>query len=145
MEIEKIENYKSLIKECYRQDPQLVTCWHTVAGQGLDACVDKEFSDLQSLNVEFFTVRDRNELVGYFCKEKMEGAEALTGFFLVPPRTKAKRSDFWNAIRTHFKSPFYCGLYDKNAPAKRFIESRGGIAVRNTNLPDGPAVLYRVN
>lgn len=145
MKAEKIEDYKSILAECYRQDPALITLWHTVAGQGLEACVEKEFSDLKALKAKFFIVREAGELVGYFCKERLQNGEALTGFFLVPAlRTKAKRAQFWNVIRSHFKNQFFCGLYDKNAPARRFIESKGGVAVRKSNLPDGPAVLYRV-
>lgn len=145
MKITKVEDYKPILIECYASDPELTSKWHQVAGSGVSACIEKEYHDLRAANVSFFVVTE-GALIGYFCKEVFQGQESLTGFFLMPKvRTKEIRAQFWELIRANFRKPFFCGLYERNVPAKRYIESKGGTPIKKSTLPDGPAVLYKVN
>ena len=146
MKIEVIEDYKPIIAECYAGDEALINKWHQVAGSGLQSCVDKEFSDLRSVNVEFYRVTEGETLIGYFCKEEIQGFDALTGFFLMPSfRTNEMKLQFWQLVESNFNRPFFVGLYEKNLPAKKYIESKGGTPFKRSTLPDGDAVLYKVN
>jgi hypothetical protein len=140
-----VEEYKPILVECFCRDEQLLSKWHIFAGRGLDACVDKTFKDLKEAKVTFFGLIDGKNLAGYFCREAYGDQEFLTGFFLMPLfRTEKGREEFWSAVQLRFNSHFFCGVYAKNSPAIKFIESRGGRFVRKVPLTDGDAVLYEL-
>lgn len=145
MESSLLEEFKPVLIECFREDEALLSNWHIFAGRGLDACVDKTFKDLTDSKVTFFELADRGKLAGYFCREAYGNQEFLTGFFLMPAlRADKGREDFWTAVKLRFNSQFFCGVYAKNIPANKFIESRGGRFVRKVPLTDGDAVLYKL-
>lgn len=143
MKTEHVENYKPILAECYAADPELVSRWHTVAGQGLEACIEREFSDLKEANVRLFKVTQGEQLVGYFGKELFDGLEFLTGFFLMPS-FRPQKLEFWNLIRSEFKDNFFCGIYEKNLPAMRFIKTRGATLYKRATLSGGSAILFQV-
>lgn len=145
MKIEQVSDYKDLIAKCYAMDQALINRWHTIAGAGLKACVDREIADLEEVSAKIYKVTENQELVGYFGKEMLLDNEVLTGFFLVPVyRNGEGRAIFWTQIEKVFKKSFFCGLYVKNIPATRFILARGGAVVRRVILRDGIATLYRI-
>lgn len=140
-----MEDYKKILAECFAADNALLTKWHVVSGMGLESCVEKTFADLQDAGVIFFKILDGDKLVGYFGKEVYGEKQYLTGFFLMPQfRNEGSRGNFWNLIESHFNIPFFCGLYEKNIPANKFIQSQGGRPVRRVALSDGEAVLYKI-
>ncbi len=138
-----IKNYKHLLKECFASDPILLEKFHIYAGQGLDACVDKTYNDLQFCNTIVFEIRKDNQLVGYFGKENFDNKEYLTGFFIVP-NFRDQKSKVWDLISIEFNCPFYCGLYEKNQPANKFIQSRGGQIVKQLIIDDNSVIMYQV-
>jgi hypothetical protein len=145
MKIIEVLNYKPLLKECFESDPILLEKFHIYAGQGLDACVNKTYQDLQEMNVTLFKIEKNSELVGYFAKELFDSKEYLTGFFIVPKfRTKEFKNEFWNLIKKEFKPSFFCGLFEKNIPANKFIKSNGGKIVKQCMISDGSAILYEI-
>ena len=145
MRIEKTQNYRPVLHECFKSDEELLKQWHIFAGKGLSACVERTFRDLQIASVQFFKVVVADELVGYFAKEACGDKEYLSGFFLMPDmRTDEVKKTFWNLVRSQFDQPFFCGLWEKNIPACKFIESRGGRNVQRIRLADGEAVLYKI-
>lgn len=145
MKFEEVRNYKPILSHCYAADRELVEKWHQIAGSGLNACIDREFADLKAANINFFKVSDEKKFVGYFGKEVFAGKEFLTGFFIMPElRTERIKDNFWRLAKSNFKSPFLCGLFEKNIPANRFVSARGGIPILKSILTDGTAVLYKV-
>lgn len=146
MTVEIITDYKSILAECFASDQALLDQWHIVAGQGLDACVEKTFYDLQFCKVTVFKVTDKENLVGYFGQEKFEGLDCLTGFFLKPEyRSQWSRSQFWKLIKKQFNDkPFYCGLYSKNTPAIKFLESHQGALIAEGLTNEGHVSLFKV-
>lgn len=143
MTIEQIENYKPLLAECYAADLDLINKWHTT--KGLEECVEKEFADLQHAKVTMFKVVKNDMLAGYFCKELFSGRDFLTGFFLMPKfRTKYFKKKYWALICGEFRKPFFCGLYENNIPANKFIVNRGGSLIVQANLPDGLANYFKI-
>lgn len=145
MEIRLELSFKEILTDCFQADCDLLKRWHIFSGRGLKACVDKTFKDLKTARVMMFSLRKSGRLCGYFCRENCDGHQFLTGFFLKPEyRTPEGRAEFWNVIQQEFRKPFYCGLYDKNQPAKRFIESRGAMLVKKVEVQDGLAALYKI-
>jgi hypothetical protein len=145
MRAEVVKDYKPILSQCFSTDDDLLNKWHIVAGKGQAACVEKTFLDLQDAKVKFFKILHDESLAGYFCKEIFGDKQYLTGFFLMPEfRNEAMRLRFWAIIEMNFKLPFYCGLYEKNVPANKFIQSQGGKLIKRVAIPDGKAVLYKV-
>jgi hypothetical protein len=145
MNYQKVKEYKSLLRECFETDIVLLEKFHIYAGQGIETCVNKTFKDLQEANVQIFKIEQDHELVGYFGKEDLDEIKFLTGFFIVPKfRSTQDRKEVWNLIQNEIKQPFYCGLFEKNIPANRFIKSNGGQIVKQDKLDDIPFVVYKV-
>jgi hypothetical protein len=145
MRAEQTNNIRPVLLECFGSDRELLNRWHIVAGSGAEACADKTLSDLRESSVLFFRLTQESNLAGYFGKEVHHEKEYLTGFFLMPIyRTDEGRKDFWKVIEMNFKSPFYCGLYEKNIPANKFIQRHGGKPIKRTGIKDGVAVLYKI-
>lgn len=141
----QVLDYKPILNQCFDKDSNLVSQWHIEAGNGLENCVNRTYNDLQNLKVEFFKIEQDDRLVGYFAKEKYQNLNCLTGFFLMPEfRTEDGRKEFWQIIQQEFNGPFLCGLYDKNEPAKKFVESQGATFVEKFSIVDGVAVFYKV-
>lgn len=132
MKAEKITNYKSVIKECFSTDADLISHFHISAGEGLNNCVERTYSDLRDANVSFYRVSSGGELVGFFGIEPVQGHHALTGFF-IKPEMRTKKSEFWSLIKDATESkPFLCGVYSKNTRAVKFLKSMGGVPVHST-------------
>jgi hypothetical protein len=144
---QRVENYKQIIHECFLQDQALLDKWHIEAGNGLEKCVERTFKDMSDAKVEFYAVTDRNfDLVGYFGKELTHGTEFLTGFFVCPKyRNQKDLSQFWSLVKSNFKKPFYCGLYDKNKPAINFITKNNGKPfLAAVNAKGEPASFFQI-
>ncbi len=143
--LELVENYKDLLKECFSTDKNLIEKWHIDSGKDIDACVEKTFNDLQDCKVNVYQITNDDELVGYFGKEDCEHGIFLTGFFLLPKfRTEEYKKEFWHCIALKFKEPYFCGLYEKNVPANKFIKSSGGVLVKSTNISNNLVSVYRM-
>lgn len=142
---EIINNYKDLLKNCFSTDEQLIQVWHLEAGKGLESCVEKTFQDLQLYKTQIFKLSNENELAGYFGKEVFNNNTFLTGFFLLPKfRNHEGRTNFWNSVESELTKPYFCGLYEKNVPANKFIKSHGGHLIKSVDLQDGLAFVYRI-
>lgn len=142
---EVVKNYKELIQFCFLTDSDLTEKWHISAGKGINTCVEKTVNDLKDCQTQVFKVTDGDDIVGYFGKEICYGNIFLTGFFITPKfRTAIGRNDFWQSIESELPKPFFCGVYEKNIPANKFIKSRSGTLIKSLDLPDGPASYYRI-
>jgi len=142
---ESIIDYKSMLKDCFVTDPNLLEKWHIASGQGLDACVDKTFQDLQYCKASIYKLTSESDLVGYFGKELCDDKQWLTGFFLFPKfRNEQNKKEFWQIVESEFQRPYFCGLYEKNKPANAFIKKHGGELIKSVDLSNGPVLVYRI-
>jgi ribosomal protein S18 acetylase RimI-like enzyme len=123
MQVNKITEYKDIIKECFSSDENLLNKWHIESGNGLDACVSNTYAVMKDSNVEFFTVTEESKIIGYFGRECAIGNVVyLTGFFVKPEyRNKECLKEYWNLLLSKMGQKFYCGVYQKNKPAIDFL------------------------
>lgn len=143
MKTRRVRYVKNLLLECYRADKDLVSKWHQA--NGVADCVAYEAHAIKANDVRVFKVILSGELVGYFGQELGLELPCLTSFFIMPKFREEKfKNQFWSVIMDYFKGPFFCGLYDKNIPANKFIQKRGGTVVKQRRLLDGEASLYKV-
>lgn len=118
---------RDLLKEFYSTDQAFLDSYHEEAGKGLEACVDRSWSDFEKAKAEFQLFYHKNQLVGFFGKERSLIGHALSGFFILPEfRNKEVLSAFWNTIMSNFPDFFWVGMGDNNTPAHKFIERNGG-------------------
>lgn len=143
MKIRRVRYVKNLLLECYRADEDLVSKWHQA--NGVAECVRYEEHAIKQNDVMVFKVIQDGELVGYFGKELGCELPCLTSFFIMPKFRETKSKDeYWTIVLDHFKGPFLCGVFEKNIPANKFIQKRGGTLVKQAKLLDGEANLYKV-
>jgi hypothetical protein len=111
-----------IIKDCFTTDPELIEKWHLVAGNGLDACSKKTYEDMLQAKVDFYCIKDNENLIGYYGIENYDGIKFLTGFFLKPSyRDKEHIKEFWNMIDNKMNDTYMIGIYNKNERAKNFL------------------------
>lgn len=128
MHYNKNDNYKDLLLKCFKADKDLIENWHIEAGNGLETCVNRTYSDLISNNVQLFELIENNETIGYFGKELAYGGLYLTGFFIMPKfRNKDTIMQFWNCVNKEFSDKYFCGIYKKNKPAFEFLIKNNGL------------------
>lgn len=140
-----VTDYKGIIATCFAQDHDLISTWHLNSGESLDNCVNQTYYDMLKVKVEFNVIHDGSDLVGYFVKEMCQGAEFLSGFFVMPKyRKKETIGEFWAMIKSEFNTPFFCGLYKKNKPAIEFIKRNGGEIAASVDDQAEPGLIFRM-
>lgn len=146
MEKHLLHDYKSIIKECFESDEDLLSKWHICSGEGLDICVDRTYGDIAVSGTDFYSITKDGELVGFFGHEKVQNLNALTGFFIKPEyRNKEDVSQFWDIILKELNGPFICGIYEKNDRAKKFLEKNNGKLVASFKSGAHGALMYGFN
>lgn len=126
-----IDNYSSLIFECYETDNELIEKWHT-ENSNLEKCVEFEIDYLKTNNVSVYKLLDDSkETVGYFGEQFINNTNYLTGFFIKPEyRKKQYIKEFWNIVNLLFENQvFYAGLHKKNERAINFLLKNNALKV----------------
>lgn len=132
--IEGWNNVRAVISHCFSSDYELMSKWHISAPSSLDNCVSRTVNDLRELSVFNFYMISENETIGFFGKEIHNQMTFLTAFFIKPKyRTKEIFERFWGEVKKNVGNDFYCGIYNKNERAKRFLEKSNGKCVGNDN------------
>lgn len=129
------------VSECFSTDQDLIDHYHTVAGTGLENCIQRTLEDIKLASPDFLfnTVNQDGQLVAYFCKDT---DEYLAEIFVKPLyRKKEFMKDFWDQIVNSMKDPFYTAIYKKNTPAIEFYSKHGKI-IQELDLDDGHAVIF---
>ena len=134
MYLKEVLDYKNIILECFKTDPELIEKWHIESNNNLEICVDRTFNDMKQANVKFYKLEINNEIIGYFGHEICGSTDYLTGFFIKPKyRNSEYIKQFWNNVYNIFNNkPFYCGIYRKNKKAYDFLIKNKGIIVLST-------------
>lgn len=140
-----VDDYKNILKECFESDNDFVSKWHNEAGNGLESCINKTYSDLKCLNLKFYSLYNSNDLVGYFGKELVGSVLFLTGFFIKPEyRNNKYIKIFWDTVHKEFEGKtFFVGIYDKNIPAKKFLIRNGLEEFMNVNVNNIITIIFR--
>ena len=124
----KRENWEALLTTCFSSDNDLISKWHIESGTNVKTCVHRTLTDLLSCDLNVFTFMVDDQLAAYFGKERCDGKEFMTGFFIMPQyRNRFFITQFWLKVRGFFDEPFYSGIYTKNIPARKFLDREGEI------------------
>lgn len=110
------------ISHTLKQDQNHVLKYHTHASRGLEACIDKEISDVKkntSESFKFYNLFHDGNKLGYFGAEN----QLLVCFYILPQfRKKDILLDFLSTISKHFDNkPYKINLYAKNKKAIDFF------------------------
>lgn len=129
MKAEKVQDYSSLILECFETDPELLEKWHIQAPASLKTCTDNTIETLEECSVSVYKLTIGKKTIGYFGQEFFNNQGYLTGFFIKPEyRNKEIFNLFWNCINKEFNDKnYYAGVYKKNERAINFLLKSGGI------------------
>lgn len=139
------DSITEVLRECFASDKSLLSKWHVNAGQGIEKCVERTESDMRGASVKVFKITDGDNLVGYFGKEDAHQVHFLTGFFVKPEyRTSQSIAKFWDLIQDEFKDSFYCGLYEKNEPAIKFIKKNKGNLIASVPTNGEVAKFFKI-
>ncbi len=110
---------KELMTELFSTDDDLLKVYHILAPNTAEICAERTLSDLVGSSIFLFE-RD-SRIIGYY---GIQGT-TLTGFFIKPEdRNKEIISEFWNEVQSNFTKDYYCGLYNRNTRAIKFIRKK---------------------
>ena len=112
---------KEAITKFYSSDNDLIEKFHIIAGNGLEACVNRTVDDLKDLEIAY--IFEKEELIGYFALDKTVYHNFLVGFFIMPEYRKDHK--YWNEIIEALPEFTICGLYNKNIRAQKFFAKQG--------------------
>lgn len=119
-----VENYNSLITECFSSDPNYLK-FHYEGAKGLDACIEITVNELKAAPSEcLFKVVDGDKTVAMF---GVENGNMLNPFFIKPEfRKKEFVGPILELVRSKLTKNYMMGLYDVNEPIKNFMLKNGG-------------------
>lgn len=125
--VQRWEEVKSTVKECFSGDVDLIEKYHVKAGASLDECVEDTYNVLKNFtnkDFEFYKIID-GEVVGFLGIEP-EGNYLTTFCLKKEYRDKKYKEDLWDLIVGIFKGEnFSCGLYSKNERAINYLLNKG--------------------
>lgn len=149
MQVSICQNIESLLLEMFDSDKKLLAEYHVEAPCSLDKAVDRTLSDLKKCQVlmVYQMKTELGETIGWIGHELYAGDNYLTGFGIKPKfRTKEIKDEFFNIVKDKLGDNYFIGLYEKNLPARKFIEKRGGkLAIITDDGNDNCITMYHIN
>lgn len=114
-----------IVKEFYNSDADHILSVHETSEHGLEFCINRTIADYLTNNIKIYGLESNGKLIAYFGEELDCNGKWLTGFMVKPEYRKQFKSEVWNTILDHFNGSFKVGLYSKNTPAIKFLETNG--------------------
>lgn len=124
MNIEISKNTYDVIYNCYQEDKELTEKYHILAGKSCEELAKHNADDLLVYGGNFYTIKNDNEVIGFFGHTQVQFLEYLSIFFVKPNfRKKEYISQIWKLINDNFNNkPFITFTYKKNIPANHFFQ-----------------------
>jgi hypothetical protein len=148
MQVSVCQNIEALLLEMFDSDKELLNSFHIEAPCSLDKAVDRTLKDLQMCEVlmVYQLKTDSGELVGWIGHEVFAGDNYLTGFGIKPKfRTKEMKDFFFDVVKEKLGDNYFVGLYERNFPARKFIEKRGGkVAIITDDGKNNCITMYHI-
>jgi len=121
----KTHDIKRVIADCYKTDNELIEKYHKLSPTTFGEAVLYTVGALTEIKneLEFFELYCDNEFCGYFA---IQAEKFLVGFFILPKfRNKEVMLKFWRIVKSKFKRDIFCGLYEHNTRAIKFLKKTG--------------------
>lgn len=127
---------KELLTELFNTDKELLSTYHILAPNSAEVCAERTLDDLKGSYVYSFEKDD--EVIGYYGINGL----SLTGFFIKPSnRNKETITKFWNEIESNFTKDYYCGLYNRNTRAIKFIRQK---SIEEFPIPTWDGTFFKI-
>lgn len=123
----KEDTYNHIIRECFATDAELLATFHIEAPADVDTCTNRTIEDLKKApNFTFYSLKEGNEIVGFFGVSYVEEIYYLNGFFL-KAKYRHMKKEFLDEIKKKTSNTFYTGIHVRNKRAEKFLLKHGVI------------------
>lgn len=125
--VQRWEEIKSIVEECFSGDIDLVEKYHIKSGTSLNECVEDTFMVLKNFtNPDFMFYKIIDTEVCGFIGIEPEGGHLTTFCLKNGYRSSENKERLWDLIVESFNGGnFNCGLYSKNERAINYLLSKG--------------------
>lgn len=137
----EIHNYESTIRHCFETDKELLNIYHISAPADINICTHRTVKDLQKTNqFTFYSLRENDEIVGFFGKLMTTNVPMLESFFLKPNHRDEKTKDkFWDCVKEKVGDNFLCVIHKKNTRADNFLSKQ-----KHDRIEDEKYIIYNI-
>lgn len=121
------DEIKSIVRECFSTDSELIDEFHIKAGTSSEECIDDTCNVLFNQtygDFEFYKILKSDRLIGFIGIEP--SAKYLTTFCLKKKdRNEGNKKELFQSIIKLLGEEFSCALYAKNRRAIKYLIKQG--------------------